>query len=194
MHFKTQSTVTQSFARGFSLIELLVSISIIAVVSGVVVARNNSFEGAMLLRNQAYLVASAVREAQLLAVSGTGQTDQVQRYGVFISTTAGQQNTIFIFRDANNNRRFDGGEVVSSVRIDGRFQIDSISGASGAHGSASVTFLRPNYDATFSSASATFTGPLHIHLRRVGRAGNDMGAVRRITVTSSGQVSVTAVP
>jgi prepilin-type N-terminal cleavage/methylation domain-containing protein len=195
MFFKKKSNKYYVTHAGFSLVELLVSISIIVLVSGVVLARNNSFEGALLLRNQAFLVASTVREAQLLAVSGTGLTSQAQRYGVFVTTTTGQQNTITVFRDANNNRRFDSGEVVSVVRIDPRFRIDRIQSAAGTtYGNASVTFLRPNYDATFSGPSAVFTGPIHIHVRRVGKNGNDVGSVRRVTITSSGQVSVTAVP
>jgi Tfp pilus assembly protein FimT len=69
--------------RGFGLVELMVSISIMMLLTVVILNRQSSFNGAVLLRNQAYEVAFALRKAQLLAVSGntgTASATTTQQY------------------------------------------------------------------------------------------------------------------
>ena len=47
---------------GFGLIELMVSISVMAIVSAIILVKQNSFNGAILLRSQTYEIALDVRE------------------------------------------------------------------------------------------------------------------------------------
>lgn len=197
MFSKKISTKVYCSNSGFSLIELLVSISIIILVSGVVIARNNAFEGAILLRNQAYLVASTIREAQLLAVSGTGVTNEVQRYGVHVDAGTRQ---IIIFKDNNGNRHYESSELINQIQLDRRFEVSEIVIGNTNYTNASVTFTRPNYDASFctinncTNVSNLTAGPIHIQVRRVGRTGSGAGDVRRVSINGSGQVSVTTLP
>jgi len=181
--FSNKQTLVRRFSlRGFSLVELLVSISIIVLVSGVVIARNNSFESAVLLRNQTYEVAFAIRQAQQLAVSGAQTTANVRPMGIYVTSIDGQNQLVTTFRDANNNRRYDVGEEISTMRLDRRFYIFDITGGD----NVAITFLRPNYDATFMRGGTSVVGPVEIIIRRVGSAN----AERKVTVTSAGQVSV----
>jgi len=182
--------------RGFSLVELLISITIITLVSAVVIARNNSFEGAILLRNQAYEVAFALREAQRLAISGAGETSELQRYGVYVTTRSPGNQQIIIFKDNTDNGignfRYDAGtdEIIAIKNLDRRFQVSGITGGN----NISITFTRPNYDAQFRRGGSEVSGPVNLDIRRVGRSGDGVGDVRRVQVLGSGSVSVTTVP
>lgn len=181
-------------APAFGLVELMVSMSIMALVSTVIVSRQSSFNGSILLRNQAYEVAFALREAQQLAVSGGDETTRT--YGVVFDITSGNQHTYRMFRDADNDGRFDAGEQVGLTgRLDSRFEIRAAT-PSGS-GPLAVLFTRPNFDARFCNNSGGCTtsgqfsaGPAYIDISRDGVATNGKGDVRRVQVTSTGQISV----
>jgi len=59
--------------KGFTLVELLISIGIIAFISSIVLLKYSSFDSTVLLKNAAYEVALALREAQAKSVSGSHQ-------------------------------------------------------------------------------------------------------------------------
>jgi len=180
MYCKQRLYTQRTLLRGFSLLELLVSISIIMIATGIVIVRNNAFEGAVLLRNQAYEVAFTIREAQLLAVSGAQETANVRPYGVYITSLDGGNQEIIIFEASSLDRTYNNINdlVISTVRLDRRFEISGITGGD----NISITFLRPNYDAQFSGG---ITGPVDITIRRVGTS-----QTRTVQVGTTGQVSV----
>lgn len=179
--------------RGFGLIELLVSISIIALVSAVVMTRQSAFNGAVLLRNQAYEVAFDLRHAQLLAVSGTdnGATNVSQQYGVYFTTAS--RNSYIIFHDIDGSGTYNTGDVQIDKKgiIDSRFEIRGILNSSGtSQDPMSITFKRPNFDGLFKKNNSPITGPVYIDIAKVGDNNNGAGDVRRIEITSTGQISV----
>jgi prepilin-type N-terminal cleavage/methylation domain-containing protein len=59
--------------RGFTLIELMVTITIVVLVTGIVLVQYSSFNSSVLLTSQAYQLAFDLREAQSLAISVRGQ-------------------------------------------------------------------------------------------------------------------------
>lgn len=192
-------------SAGFGLIELMVSVSIVALVSAVILSRNTSFNGAVLLRNQAFELAFAVRQAQLLAVSGnTGLPGDTRRYGVYINTSTAEQGNYLIFQDNNtgNVGYYDSSEdtvIGTRGRLDGRFEIRGVTNLAGvsqtgggANTGFSITFVRPNFDAKFKNqANANPAGPVYIDVAQLNKTGNTTGEVRRVEVTSTGQVQVT---
>ncbi len=58
-------------AKGFTLVELLISIAIIGIVTTIVLVKNGSFESTSLLKSAAYEIALSLREAQIKSVSST---------------------------------------------------------------------------------------------------------------------------
>src|SRR3989338_11714059 len=56
-------------ARGFTLIEMLVVIAVMAIVTGVMLANNGRFGGQVLLQNLAYDIALTLRHAQVYGIS-----------------------------------------------------------------------------------------------------------------------------
>jgi type II secretory pathway pseudopilin PulG len=182
--------------RGFGLIELIVSISIIVLIMGVVLVRNSAFSSAVVLRNQAYDVAFALRQAQQLAVSSnTAAAGAVQRFGVHMSAGT---TSVIIFRDINNDAFFTPANdtIIQSVRLDeGFFVRDMVDSTGGSlSGTAlSVTFTRPNFDAVFrhQATGGALSGPINIEVGVMGATGPNLNAVRWVEVTSTGQVAVT---
>lgn len=176
---------------GFGLIELLVSMSIMALVSAIVLVNQNSFNSAVVLRNQAYEVAFMLRQAQLAAVSGTGdQTSDGQRFGVRIDR---DNNSVIFFRDMDDDGLYTPGPnpnddiILEQRRLDNRFQIDTMSiGSTNNVPVMHVVFERPNFDALlYAGAGSSRNGPAVIE---IGNVSND--ATRRIEITNSGNISV----
>lgn len=184
---------------GFGLIELLVSISIAVLVMGVIMARHGSYNGAVLLRSQAYEVALHAREIQLAAVSAVGDAGNYRNvYGVYYNTTTPLY--YFSFRDTTpNDFYFDAAEQLGPRQnIDPRFLIDDIRLIEGATETSvnelSVIFERPNFDARFyegaSSPAPASVSAVEIDIRVLGTAGTGVGEVRTVEITRTGQITV----
>ena len=184
MLFKSSVHTVAHPQRGFGLIELLVSMSIMAIVSAVVLTKHGSFNGAVLLRNMTYEVAYTIRQAQLLAVSTTdGGTERVS-YGVNFITPAGTMDgTYFIFRDVDLDGTYNTGDaqVGPTLRLDQRFEF-------GPDTQPAITFVRPNFDAIIT----TGTFPATVDIRLVEADSSDMStaAQRSVEILSTGNISV----
>src|SRR6056297_1347427 len=90
---------------GFSMIELLVSISIIVLVLSITLTRQSSFNSAVLLRSEEFDVALAIREVQLSAISAAGDSGQFRTtLGVYLDTA--NPNQYRLFRDNNGNNEY----------------------------------------------------------------------------------------
>jgi type II secretory pathway pseudopilin PulG len=200
MHRKTYKGRTNVFYGGFGLIELLVSISIMVLVTSVILARHDAFNGASLLRGQTYDLALTIREMQLLAVSaikaGSG-LDYDNVYG--LSLDVNRPSNYDVFRDANDDYEFTDGEEFGQQGImDRRFVIDRIellgSGSDvGEYDDITILFERPNFDALlFRGGVAVDSGisTVLIDVRVRGTTGTGPGELRQIEVTRTGQITV----
>ena len=175
---------------GLGLVELLVSISIMVLVLSIIMTRQNSFDNAVLLRNQAFEIALQLREIQLSAVSassdGNGQFRSV--LGIHFDVTNGNEQVYKIFRDANGNGELDAGEEFGKQGvIDPRFEISLIAVDLVPEDTVSVMFERPNFDAKFFDATGTDYSAVNlaIYIRHIRT-----GEMRHVTVTSTGQIAV----
>ncbi len=177
----------------------MVSITIITLVSAIVIAKHNAFNGAVLLRNQTYEVAFALRQAQLLAVSGSNPNTSIkQQYGVYFSKSS--PNSYIVYRDNDVDGIYDAGDTqIGPVGvIDRRFFIRDIfyntsTGVGGGTGNnISVSFLRPNFDALFRRSVGPYrSGPVYIDIARIGTTDYVVGNVRRVEITGAGQIAIT---
>lgn len=105
--------------KGFSLIEMLVVITIFLLLTSVIVFNYGKFNSDIFLTNIAYEVALSIREAQSYSLSvkgfGTGEQQTFDKsYGIQFFTNSGadddkKKNFIF-FVDSNNNHVCDGGD------------------------------------------------------------------------------------
>lgn len=186
--------------RGFGLIELIVSIGIMVFVMSIIMVKHSSFNGATLLRGQAYKVALAVRELQLLAISSTNVgVSHRNVYGLVIKFT-GLGTTFGTFLDKNGNNYWDSAteDLEQQTLLDRRFEISRIKLMTG-NVSADVSeffvvFERPNFDARIftglnTEALSSVTG-VEIDIRVKGTSGNGPGELRTIEITRTGQITV----
>jgi type II secretory pathway pseudopilin PulG len=186
---------------GFSMVELMVSIGIVVMVLSVVVTRQNAFNGAVLLRGQAYEIALAMREVQLGAISassdGSGQFRSVQ--GMHFDVANNQQYYLFRDTDGNQFRNDTGSEDFGfSGIIDPRFEIRSIEYGLNNLNELSVVFQRPNFDAIFvTNDSGAILNEQSVNVV-IGLRGGGTGVcgedTRTIQITSAGQIAVTECP
>lgn len=199
-HFFLRYFSKPAHARGFGLIELMVSISIMTLVSTVILVKNRSFNNALLLRNQAYEVAFSLRQAQLLAVSGSKENVAASnQYGIYFDVSSVNASRYRVFRDDSNASTNQGWYNTGDVSIgtlgtlDSRFVIKDITDSGGnslTGDTLTITFIRPNFDAYFkTSAGASVSGPVYLKIGpKEGTYVNE--PYRLVEITSTGQISV----
>lgn len=166
-------------------------------VIGVVLVRQDSFNGAVLLRSEAYEIALSAREVQLNSVSAMSIAGNYRTLlGLHFDTS--NDALVRIFTDTssgpNANGFYDSGEAFGKqLNIDSRFEVralravgDSISGTA-----LSVVFERPNFDARFfDSGGVVNASSVEIDISKRDQNGDDSGTVRVVEITSTGQITV----
>ncbi len=184
----------QPSARGFTLVELMVSVGIIVLVTGLALVRYGAFNNSVLLKSQALELALDIRQAQASSVSVSVGSEvalnEREGYGVYVNTDTdnGANGQYILFRDNDNDSRYDDGEQVGETYIiDPRFVISDICDQNGAcdYTDAAVSFRRPNFDARLR-ADGTAVTQLDIVLATV----QEDSVTRTISVYASGQITV----
>ncbi len=195
--------------RGFTLIELVVTMGIMVLITSVTLANNAKFGGKILLRSTAYNIALALREAQTYGISvrkiSVDDAGEFQSpYGVHFS--AGEPTRYWIFADTYKDNgiltRGEDGirntslEDVTEYVIGKGYKLnklcvgsteDCVNVAPGNSGSLDITFKRPEPDASirFGGISNNIYNKARIELI------SPRGDTVNILVEVSGQISVT---
>ncbi|MDP6527920.1 MAG: prepilin-type N-terminal cleavage/methylation domain-containing protein, partial [Candidatus Pacebacteria bacterium] len=152
--------------RGFSLIELLVSVGVFTVITSIILANHARFGGDILVSNLAYDVALSIRQSQLFGLSvrefkltgGGGRFDI--GYGVHLSTS--DLTSYIIYADFNGDKAYQSGadEIEETFNLRQGFKIKKFCATQtggtedcsdvGAISTLNLTFVRPDPDATIS--------------------------------------------
>jgi len=179
---------------GFSLVELMVTIGIMTLVTGVLMVRYSSFNNVVILKSQAFELALDIREAQSYGVNSGGPSGGMREaYGIYIDTAT--PNTYILFQDTvgTPNVRYDVGEQLGETYvIDPRFTIAKICIKNGTSAetcgelNASIAFQRPNFDARIATDSGNPFDQLRVVLVSVA----DTTIEHSVFVYPSGQISV----
>lgn len=181
-----------SSVKGFTLIELMVSIAIMAFIVGVALINHGKFNNTIALTNLSYEMALSIREAQVYGVSvrSFGSVTPTQ-YGVWFY---GNPTQYILFADTNGNNVFDSGEAVETAQITQGNYISNFcaekSGVSTCYGTLSglsVLFKRPNPDAVVVGVSGG--SPSLYESAKIEVSSKD-GSKRCVSVLPTGQVSV----
>jgi prepilin-type N-terminal cleavage/methylation domain-containing protein len=194
--FNTKN-IYKTTQSGFSLIELMVTIAIVTLVTGLVMVKYSTFNSAVILKSQAYEMALDIREAQVLGVSVGGSAGAFRKaYGIYIDLDS--RNTYKLFQDAPNSgtdKKYDPGEEIGETyTIDPRFAIYQICTTisniqtcdSTNSANTSISFKRPDFDAQI--LTNTVSNPDQISI--VIASTNDVNIARTVVVYGSGQISV----
>lgn len=188
------SNTTPSTA-GFTVIELLVSMAIITIITGIVLFQYSSFNTSSLLTNQAYEIALDIRQAQVFAlgerIDGADPRDE---WGIRFGVYSGDDQRYVLYRDISNEGDDDNmldaeEEFVEFVNLDNRFKVQAIKVGDSDTDLLDILFRRPNYDALFYDGG----GNLHSGVDEVQIVISPKGeptSTRTITVTTTGQITV----
>lgn len=196
--------------RGFTLIELLVSITIFGVMTGFLMANFRSGRTADELRIGAQNVASALREAQTMALSGklvnacrggarnlkvcpTGAAadcpggacapEVPHGYGLRANTLSGSDTSLILYADLNGNRAYDAGEELNTRPLSPtkRVTVSAVDPVAG--GLLDVVFEPPKPSIFYNAATAAVQATVTVR-------HSTSQATRTVTLNRiSGQVS-----
>ena len=204
MQIKKQNT---NHHRGFTLIEMVVSLSIFAFMTAFLLAKYGTFNQGILLTDLAYDTAITIRNAQASAlnVQGVASSTYVGKlifsnaYGVhFGGSTPVNQFIYYVNTGVAGlpSRTFAGGsqiittytmktgDVISEICI----QPESPCLSTDSVTSLDIAFQRPNPDALMTAYSAS-VGTTSPSFAQVTIVAND-GSTRYVAVRSTGEISV----
>lgn len=191
---------------GFTLIELIVTLTIVIFATGLVMIRYVSFNSSVLLNSLAYQIAFDLRETQSLAISVRGSNAGFrEEYGMHFDITT--PNQYLLFQDSDQSVSTDGyilyddDEVVGNpIIVDPRFTIvdlcvTSLGGARSCHSETdgsfpqfiTIAFARPDFDAIMYGDGVGVLGKAEIV---VGAGDATDEITRTVTVTQNGQITV----
>lgn len=200
---------SQSKIAGFSLLEVLITSAIIGIVTAVVLVRYGAFNNSVLLKNQAFEIALAIRQAQVYSISiraqdvGGASPEFRNRYGVFFDFSAGPTQSYKVFIDNGSTvGEYDGTDTeIETGVLDSRFELSdacvTVGGGTIRCYSASevrdlsVTFKRPNFDAQFvarNQSGGLIDNVVSADLTLEGVSGSPV--TRVIEVNKTGQITV----
>lgn len=200
--------------RGFTLVELLVSVAIFVMMTGLLVAKYGTFNQSVLLTNLAYDVALTIRTAQTFGLSVKSSTvDPNQKFTAFNYAYGVQFNTqtttcaggstgvsaFTMFADANGNKLCDSSSSVdfpvSSYSLKRGAVIYRVCGGSSSGcilsttGRLDITFKRPDPSANICFQEGTNPVVCNQAYAKIEVKATD-GGLRIIEVRSNGQISV----
>jgi prepilin-type N-terminal cleavage/methylation domain-containing protein len=192
--------------RGFTLIEVLISITIVTIIMSVILFNYSMFTENLALSSAGQEIAIAVRQAQTYGLTvkevatGGGRFDSA--YGVYFNPTTDPTN-YYVFVDKDGDGLYDHGsgcgsgntECIELSVLRNRITIESICDQTACPPTAnsqgiSVTFLRPNPDARIrftNSSGVVVAGPSLTGKVNVRSPGGDTVT---LTIESTGQVLV----
>lgn len=186
---------TLNARSGFSLVELLVTVSIFVVTTGIVLVSFPTFSSKIALDNLAHEVALAIRQAQ---VFGVAAKETIPGSGIFgghgVRFDSSQNTTFYLFTDTDGNNKYSGsGELLETFNIQRRNYISSICGhltsSSGctALTAVDITFDRPDPEPTLLG---NVQGSETLYSYVVLILSSPSGVARSVSVWSNGQIAI----
>jgi len=182
--------------EGFSLIELLVSIAILVIVSGLVFFNQSGFNNSVLVENLAYEISLTIRQAQSYGLQSKefekGSNLFTIGYGVYFNID--DNDKIILYADVDMNHLYDGGggvdREVDVLRLTSGNVIEKLCVgdvcAGGEVNVLNVSFIRPNPES-------------YINYNSIAGSGSDVGEIyikspkderKKVIVNKIGQIAV----
>ncbi len=192
---------SNSFDKGFTLVELMVSVAIFAFMTAFLVAKYGTFNQGILLTNLAYDVALTIRNAQSYGLNVKSKPIENQSYstlfdypyGVHFETGANNKIMIF-FADSTADGKYvaSNNELITSYNIKRGSYVSALCAGTGpgascaAASSLDVTFKRPDPNAIIKKNGETASTFSYSEITLVSTDGG----VKKVAVRSTGQITV----
>jgi prepilin-type N-terminal cleavage/methylation domain-containing protein len=180
--------------RGFTLLELLVVMSIFVVISTLLVANYNKFGSNLSITSLAHDIALSIREAQVygIAVKRADTQEQVYWYGIRFSNS--DALNYFIFADIDKDGRYGSGDQVmkrytlgngNSIKKVCGYNTGNSGNPCGSVQWVDIVFKRPNPEAfMYANTGTPYNGT-------VVCIQSPKGKNKVVVVEATGQISVT---
>lgn len=176
--------------KGFSIIELLVTLAIATLVVSAVLVRFDVFDSVVVLKSLAYEVALTVREAQVFSVSTIGDSTGTfdTPYGVYFSEATPQQYVLF---EDDGDLVYDADDtILETYEMNAKYELrDLCADATCGRTDLSLVFQRPEFDPIITVAPAV-ANPTSARIQ-LG-IQEDTATTFSVVVGLTGQVSVEA--
>ena len=185
-------------ARGFTLIEVVVVVGVMALIASATLFNFPQFSRRIQIEQEAGKLALSVRKAQAYSIAvrefsaGSGV---FPGYGVYVSTA--NPNGYVIFGDPNKTSRYDAslGESVETVNFASRVKIAQICGNSQlvppgpcTLSSADIFYIRPGPDSTFTGVDSGL--PSIYSDIKIILSSEDAALSKSVVIWPTGQVSI----
>lgn len=176
--------------RGFNMIELIVSISILLVITSIAFFNQSAFRSNIQLENLAYETALALRQAQVYGTSVRSQLPDFDvRYGVWFTENNPDQFIIFSEPTGSGNNRYNNGEEVEIFSLRGAYSITDLCVENGGSEDCDVDelaimFERPNPNAVFWADGGSGYDSGRIEIQAAD------GRTKSVEVIRTGHISV----
>jgi len=184
--------------RGFTLIELMVVMSIATIMMAVLIFQQNKWSDQLSVNTQAYEMVLMIRQAQIYSLGvredtgGTGDKFNVG-YGIYMNQS--NANQYIYFADRDGDQKYDSGEAIETKTFSRGVTIKDVCGSSncfftggGPLWQASISFFRPETKANIkllnNGGSQVDNPPVIIKLK------SPKGKEANITVETNGQISI----
>lgn len=186
--------------RGFSLMELIMVITISGIMLTVVVIKQSTWNDTLAVNTQVYDLASIIRQAQTYSLgvrensySPSGDNFNVG-YGIYLSQDS--LNSYIFFVDKNNNKKYDGvGEKIEEKPLERNVTIKTVCGRDncfpgiGPLYKVNIVFYRPESKASMEFLNSGGQGgkdnpPVTITLQ------SQNGDEASVKIEENGQVSI----
>ncbi|MBI2475889.1 MAG: GxxExxY protein [Candidatus Taylorbacteria bacterium] len=182
-------------SKGFTLVELAVSIAIFLVIMSVITVSQHRFGGNILITNLAYDVALGIRQAQVYGISVKHSSAGFDKsYGVHF----GPPGYFILFVDNNDNKHYeaggdDGSECLSDTECVSFFKIEkgnSIAGLCAGNPCDSVASLDIVFHRPDPEPVITANGQAVTYLSALVTVSSPQGVTKGVKVLGSGQISI----
>ncbi len=183
---------------GFTLVEMMVSLSIFALVTTLVLVRNADFNSSILFSNLAYEIALSIREMQTYGITvksaPSGGSFAFQKgYGAYFDKVASGSSNVYSFVqfvDTDNNRVYDLAvdEKLATLKLKPGYSIVGLKANSVGVDSIAISFVRPEPKAiiTANNGALPNINQAVIMIRAPGS-----GDIKKcVVVNIAGQISV----
>lgn len=172
--------------RGFTLMEMVVTVGIFALISTIIIVRNAQFDNETLLQNLAYDIALSVRQAQQFGVNVRASEGVFSgSYGMHFTA---ESSTYVMFTDIDEDGAYDEPkELLETYTLGRGATIGAICDIQVkqddcAHKQIDIVFRRPDPDAIINNGEIS-----HATLELVSGRGDGS---RIISIESTGQISI----
>ncbi len=187
--------------KGFTLVELMVTVGIFVLMTGVLLARYGKFNHGIILTNLAYDTALTVRNAQSygLNVKSAPSTGTSISYSNEFNFPYGVQfkdetSSFILYADGNKNNKYDTGEAITTTNIKRGSKVSELCVGIEKNCSNDVTelniiFKRPDPVAHIFSTSNTGTIKPENAYAEITLQSID-GSIKKVVVRATGQIGV----